>query len=218
MFSESFVPIGKEHGKGITGRSAAEITSMFVDVLRSPRFRDFRMVTLWADNCSGQNNNWWLFGALVKEVSKVNVTLEVVTVKFFEPGHTFMSADSFHSQIEKEIKKKKKLQDFLDLVDVVDEKGEALVLKFDDFYQVKKQLSTAKFRFSEAFLEAVIRCERFQERIFSAKESRKECENPISTSRETEGYKYSKEAKHRGKTLCSPRSKSKKVLGRYADE
>ena len=94
---------------GIAGRSAAEITSTFVDVLRSPRFRDFRKVMLWADNCSGQNNNWWLFGALVKEVNKVNGTLEVVTVKFFEPGHTFMSDDSFHSQIEKGIKKKKKI-------------------------------------------------------------------------------------------------------------
>ena len=121
---------------GIAGRSAAEIT--FVDVSWPPS--DFRKVMLWADNCSGQNKSWWLFGALVKEVSKVNGTVVVVTVKFFEPGHTFMSADSFHSQIEKGIKKKKKLRDFLDLADGVNEKGEALVLKFDDFYQVKKQL------------------------------------------------------------------------------
>ena len=66
-----------------------------------------------------------------------------------------MSADSFHSQIEKGIKEKKKLQDFLDLVDVVNEKGEALVLKFDDFYQVKKQLSTAKFTADEPYLDDV---------------------------------------------------------------
>ena len=135
MFNESFVPAGMKHGKGIgvlwhegiAGRSAAEITSMFVDVLRSPRFRDSRKAMLWVDNCSGQNKNWWLFGALVKEVNKVNGTLEVVTVKFFEPGHTLMSANSFHSPIEKGIKKKKKLQDFLDLVDVVNERRSTCV-------------------------------------------------------------------------------------------
>ena len=58
MFNESFVPVGKKHGKGIgvlwhegvAGRSTAEISSTFIDVLRSPRFRDFKRVTLWADN------------------------------------------------------------------------------------------------------------------------------------------------------------------------
>ena len=123
--------------EGIAGRSAAEITSTFIDVLRSHRFRDFKNVIFWADNCSGQNKNWWLFGALVKEVNKPGSMLETVTVKFFEPGHTFMSADSFHSLIEKGIKKKNKLQDFLDLVDVVNDRGEAMVLNFDDFYQVE---------------------------------------------------------------------------------
>ena len=139
MFNELFVPVGKKHGKGIglwhegiAGRSAAKISSTFIDVLRPPRFRDFKTVTLWADNCSGQNKNWWLFGALLKEVNKVGGNLDVITLKFFEPGHTFMSADSFHVLIEKGIKKKNKLEDFQDLVDVVNSKGEALVLNFNN--------------------------------------------------------------------------------------
>ena len=142
MFNKSFVPIGKKHGKGIgvlwhegvAGRSAAEISSTFIDVLQSPRFRDFKRVMLLGDNCSGQKKNWWLFGALVKEVNKVGGNLDVITLKIFEPGHTFMSADSFHTLIG--IKKKNKLQDFQD---IVNSKGIKLVLNYNDFYHVKKQ-------------------------------------------------------------------------------
>ena len=58
----------------------------------------------------------------MKEVNRPNSNLNSVTVKFFEPGHTFMSADSFHSQVEKGIRDKKRLQDFQDLVEVVNKK------------------------------------------------------------------------------------------------
>ena len=95
--------------------------------MHSPRLRDFTHVTFWADNCSGQNKNWYLFSALVKEVNKAGGYPETSTVNCFEPEHTFMSADSIHALVEKMIKKKNKLQHYQDLADIVDEKGDAML-------------------------------------------------------------------------------------------
>ena len=138
-FNESFVPVRTKYGKalgvlwheGIAGRSAAEVAGTFINVVRSSRL-------FWADNCSGQNKNWYLFSALIKEINILCGNAETITIKFFEPGHTFMSADSFHAQVEKGIKKKIKLQDYQDLVDIVNEKGEAMELKFNNFFDIKK--------------------------------------------------------------------------------
>ena len=48
----------------------------------------------------------------------------MITLKYFEPGHTFMSADSFHHQVEQKMQKKKRLEDFQDFVDIVDTCGQ----------------------------------------------------------------------------------------------
>ncbi|CAG9829587.1 unnamed protein product [Diabrotica balteata] len=42
-----------------------------------------------------------------------------ITINYFEPGHTFMSADSFHHQVELSLKKKKKVYDYHDFVKAV---------------------------------------------------------------------------------------------------
>ena len=47
---------------------------------------------LWCDNCSGQNKNWTLFGALAHYLNKPSVSLHSITLKFFGKGHTFMRA------------------------------------------------------------------------------------------------------------------------------
>ena len=71
-FNESFVPVGQGvlWHEGIAGRSASEVASTFINIVHSSRLRDFKHVTFWADNCSGQNKNWYLFSALVKEVNR----------------------------------------------------------------------------------------------------------------------------------------------------
>ena len=74
-------------------------------------------------------------------MNRPDSSIMTITLKYFEPGHTFMSADSFHAMIEKGIRRKNKLQDFYDLIDVVNEKGEALVLNYGDFLNVEKQVS-----------------------------------------------------------------------------
>ena len=59
-------------------------------------------IILWTDNCNGQNKNCFLYTMFCHEVTRQDDP-DTITVKYFEKGHTFISADSFH-QIEKGMK------------------------------------------------------------------------------------------------------------------
>ena len=163
VFNESFVPIGNRNGKGIgilwhegiDGRCASDVASSFIKVSNQSRFRDYKHITLWADNCSGQYKNWYLFSALIKEVNRRDINADTITIKHFEPGYAFMSADSFHALIEKGIRRKNKLQDFSDLVDIVNERGDAVEMSSDDFLSVKKNVSEGNFASNKPKLENV---------------------------------------------------------------
>ena len=41
------------------------------------------------------------------------------SIKYFEPGHTFMPADNFHHVIEQGTRKKQRIEDFQDFADLV---------------------------------------------------------------------------------------------------
>ncbi|KAG9264186.1 uncharacterized protein LOC111196652 [Astyanax mexicanus] len=128
-FHETFASVGKGKNKkntisvlwheGIAGRSAAEITSAYMAALEKER--DVRHIILWVDNCSAQNKNWCLLSSLVTLVNSDTTSLEDIILKYFEPGHTFMSADSFHHGVEQQIRKCPGgvVYDFEDFVNVV---------------------------------------------------------------------------------------------------
>ena len=120
-----------------------------------------------------------------------------------------MSADSFHALIEKGIKKKNKLQDFQDLVDVVNSKGEALVLNYNDFYHVKKQLTSAMYAADKPYLDdvQVAQFERGSVKLFWKKTYndeefktayflQKKQREFISTGRKAKGNQYNQEGKY----------------------
>ena len=67
--------------------------------------RDCENVILWLDNSSVQNKNWTIFSMLVVLINCNDIKAKTVTLKYFQPGHTFMSADAAHSWIEREIKR-----------------------------------------------------------------------------------------------------------------
>ena len=128
VLNESFVPLGSKTAgsnfpmavlwhEGIAGRKKEEIISAFHSFLLHKR--DQKVITLWVDNCSGQNKNWALFCFLVYIVNSSETLTDVIRLKFFEPGHTFMSADSFHHQVEKSLREKDKVYDFDDYVSCV---------------------------------------------------------------------------------------------------
>lgn len=112
VFNESFVPIGgsKCNGEpkfwrpeaviwheGIAGRLKEDIICAFFKFFTSKH--DVSEFILWLDNCSSQNKNWALLSFLVFIVNSDFIEATQIQLNYFEPGHTFMSADNFHHQV-----------------------------------------------------------------------------------------------------------------------
>lgn len=145
-FNESFVPVGtKQKNKkpiaviwheGVAGRSKTDIISTFYSFFL--RHRDDEHIVLWLDNCSSQNKNWSLLAFFIYVVNSDVFNIKKLEIKFFEPGHTFMSADSFHHQVEMSLKRKRKVFDFADFEDCVQQSNSGRVIvvpmQCNDFY------------------------------------------------------------------------------------
>ena len=78
----------------IRGRSAADVASTFVSFIR--KNRDTIDFIFWLDNCSAQNKNWYLYTALLNKINSEGGYASSVTLQYFEPDHTTMSANNFH--------------------------------------------------------------------------------------------------------------------------
>ena len=162
LFNETFAPIGKVKEmkptgvlwhEAIKGRSAEDVASTFILFVRN--FRDCERFVFWADNCSGQNKNWFLYTAFVNEVNRNNGTVKEIVVKYFEPGHTFMSADSFHHLVEQNMRKQRRVEDFQDFVNLVDSCGKSLVMEYNNFFKFPRGVSQAKYASKKPKLEDV---------------------------------------------------------------
>ncbi|KAM9332804.1 uncharacterized protein KZ484_017945 [Pholidichthys leucotaenia] len=147
-FYETFATVGKKSPlrrknisiiwhEGIAGRNAEEAASAYVSALLQER--DIKHAIYWVDNCTAQNKNWCLLTALVTMVNNSKTALEDVTLKYFEPGHTFVSADSFHCGVEKEMKKQS-----------------AGVLDFEDFRNVIASSNAGKVNVVELRSENIL--------------------------------------------------------------
>lgn len=112
-------------------------------------FRNSKNIIIWLDNCTAQNKNWELFVTILLLVNSVNVNIQKVSLKYFEPGHTYMSADSFHAAVERSIKRcpEGKVLDFNEYVNVVESScSGATVLKMNgsDFYKLKLKIPQSR--------------------------------------------------------------------------
>lgn len=125
-FNESFVPLGKKsHEKpiailwheGIAGRKKEQIVSTFHSFFLSQR--DKEKIVLWLDNCSGQNKNWTLLSFVVYMINSDEISASEVEMNYLEPGHTFISANAFHHQVELSMKHVKHIYDFEDFKNTV---------------------------------------------------------------------------------------------------
>ena len=117
----TFAPLGggteSPHGiiwnESMTGRCDEDVTSTYMKLIADCK-RDDKFFTFSVDNCSAQNKNWTLYTALYQVVNDVNTNCERITIRYFEPGHTFMAGDSFHVKVEGETKRVKNIYDFKD--------------------------------------------------------------------------------------------------------
>ncbi|KAG5861482.1 hypothetical protein JTB14_024714 [Gonioctena quinquepunctata] len=126
IFNESFVPVGEQKHlnavaaiwhEGIAGRKKEDIISSFHAFFL--KNRDAQTVTLWLDKCSAQNKNWCMFSFLTYIVNSSEIAANKIHLKYFQAGHSFMSADSFHHQVELSMKKSGNIYDFNDFHEAV---------------------------------------------------------------------------------------------------
>lgn len=122
------------------GRSANDIASTFHKVI----LRCYKkQIILWLDNCASQNKNWGLFLHLILLVNSKYTQVQELTLKFFESGHTFMAADSYHAAVEKKMKSKPPVtfHDFKDVLLSAEKKVEVLEMQPQDFFESQLQIS-----------------------------------------------------------------------------
>ena len=133
-------PIGMIWNESIQGRNDEDVASAVKKFLYHQNYEGATEIILWVDNCAGQIKNWTIFEVMVRIVNN-HPTLEFITIKYFEKGHTFMSADSFHSSVEKQMRRKKKILDFEDFSKCISASGVAQEMNPEDFYDFKNHLS-----------------------------------------------------------------------------
>ncbi|KAB0790600.1 hypothetical protein PPYR_14994 [Photinus pyralis] len=120
--------------EAIMGRNAADVASAYYNVVTKLQ-NETKHLIFWCDNCTSQNKNWTLFTACITFVNQ-DWGPESITFKYFEPGHSFMKADSIHGQIGKKWSKSKEILDMEDLEKLMksaNKLNEVTTLRFDDF-------------------------------------------------------------------------------------
>ena len=156
--NESFVPLGGSSGSNVpyavlwdetlSGRRQEDIISAYRSFFT--HHRDEKHFVLWADNCSAQNKNWALMSFLINIVNSDLVSANSITIKYFEPGHSFMSADHFHHQVEMALKRKGKVYDMDDFLDAVNmsnsKKNTVKVMPMTDFFIYQDYSSQHKLK------------------------------------------------------------------------
>lgn len=61
--------------------------------------KDVKNISIWMDNCVAQNKNWCLLTFLIYVINSKEIETTEINLFYFEPGHSFMSADSFHHKV-----------------------------------------------------------------------------------------------------------------------
>nr|XP_037875673.1 uncharacterized protein LOC119630407 [Bombyx mori] len=92
----------------VAGRGGNEMASGIVKFFEQTDDSALKEVTLWSDNCAGQNKNVYLMMAYFWILTQKE-HLQIINHKYLLKGHTHMEVDVIHSIIERE---KKKIQEF----------------------------------------------------------------------------------------------------------
>ena len=171
-FNETFARLGSDSAplaiiwhEAIAGRKDENVSSTWVTAIRhlaQGRIGGSREIILWADNCSAQNKCWTLYTALCSLINSPDLELDTIAVQYLEPGHTFMSADSFHHKVELSIKQCGQLHTYEDFVGVVEKVGTAVNMACSDFYSWPRSYGTSNRCKTERPLLEKVKVIRFQ--------------------------------------------------------
>ena len=153
-FNETFAPVGKNKkapvfaaiwNESVTGRKRDDILSTFRAFLIENK--NCAEIKIWLDNCSGQNKNWSLYALLVQMVNSQEISGKKIILSYFEPGHTYMSADSFHASVEKSLKKFQNIEDWNDFRNGISLARKNVIVKdmqYFDFFDYDTNYSIPK--------------------------------------------------------------------------
>ena len=134
--------------EAIAGRKAENVTDSILTLISNQR--DVQDFIFWADNYTGQNKNWTLYTALVCNLNSTNPLFQntkSVTMKYLTKGHTHMTADGVHGNIEKKFKKIRHIYDFEDLKNCISQSRQNLnILELKNFIsgKIKKRTTNVK--------------------------------------------------------------------------
>ena len=124
------------------GRDGDEIGATFWRFLSE--HRDKKRITIYTDNCQAQNKSWVLATMLMTFVHQNTNAVEQITMKYLEKGHTSMSADSSHRQVQRNLSKRK-VCDFEDFRQAVEDTGiKTTTMTHDDFFVIQDGVSQKK--------------------------------------------------------------------------
>ena len=154
LFHETFAPLGGAQNDKKSQSVSYGTRELQVAMMKTSLVHTLKLSTIlitgtmnilffWADNCTAQNKNWTLFSALLYEVNQSSNNCQSVRMKYFEKGHTFMAADSFHKAVEDVMREKKIMYDFDDFQSVINSKGTSHIMDHSKFTQYTKEVSKA---------------------------------------------------------------------------
>ena len=103
--------------EAIARRKDNYVSSAFHKFIES--LRDVKDLTIWLDNCAGQNKNWTFFTMMLYIINNPSYNMDRIRLKYLEPAHSFMASDTAHDRIKKQMRRTGKLFDFRDIVEAV---------------------------------------------------------------------------------------------------
>lgn len=121
MGKESSKPFAAVWYEALFGRSKYKVTSTFYQFVLLKR--DNKQIVFWLDKIvlHRTRTTGVLFLSLFIIVNSDEICATEIVLTYFEPGLTFMAADSCHHRIDLSMKRKgNKLYDFSDFVEVVE--------------------------------------------------------------------------------------------------
>ena len=66
-------PKGYLWHEGIQGRKDEDVGSVVWKFLLESDYRDSKNITIWCDNCAGQNKNWTFYSSIIQSLSTAEV-------------------------------------------------------------------------------------------------------------------------------------------------
>lgn len=144
-FHETFATVSQRRGsekksisviwhEGVALRKAVEVASAYVCGLQWEW--NVPHVVIWLDGSTAQYRNWCLITTLITLVNQNWNRMEDLTLKYFEPGHTFMTTDCFHQRVEREMERRPggRVLDFQEFRQVVAaaQSGEVVEMRNED--------------------------------------------------------------------------------------